>query len=88
VVVKNVAIFCDIVSCSPYVNQRFGGTYKQSLKIRATRNKRVVGGWFLPRLIFYPADEGDTFFRNVGLHADYTALYLRRWKQSTSHFLS
>jgi hypothetical protein len=26
-VVMNVAIFWDIAPCSPYVNQRFGGTY-------------------------------------------------------------
>jgi hypothetical protein len=28
-----------------------------------------------------PEDEGDTFLRNVGSHADYTALYSRRRHQ-------
>jgi hypothetical protein len=31
--------------------------------------------WFLARLIFDPEDGSDTFFRNVGSHTDYTALY-------------
>jgi hypothetical protein len=59
-VVMRVAIFWDIASCSPYINQRFRG--------------KVLALWFLARLIFDPEGEGDTFPRNVGSYRDYTAL--------------
>jgi hypothetical protein len=34
--------------------------------------------WFLARLIFNPEDGSDKFFRNVGVHKNYMALYPER----------
>jgi hypothetical protein len=31
-------------------------------------------------LIFFLEDGGDTFLRNVSSHADYTAVFPRRWQ--------
>jgi hypothetical protein len=44
--------------------------------------RRWLGHRFLARLIFDPEDADDTFLRNVDSHADYTALYPRRWQLS------
>jgi hypothetical protein len=48
-------------------------------------NFRQISGWaacrlllLMPCLAFYPEDEGDVFFRNVGLCPNYTDLQLRR----------
>jgi hypothetical protein len=38
----------------------------------------IDGRWFLARLIFGSENGGDTFFRNVGLYTDYTAVYPKR----------
>jgi hypothetical protein len=77
-VVMHVATSWDIVSCSPYVNRPFGRTYRLHLKGRKsaeqeTSMQQVTGRNFAG---------GDMFLRNVGLHADYTALYPRRWQRS------
>jgi hypothetical protein len=88
-VVINVAIFWDIVSHSPYVNQRFGGTYhlhlwgKKSAKQETCMQnsaKPPAACWLLALLIFDPEDGGDTSLRNVGSHVDYTVLYPGRWQ--------
>jgi hypothetical protein len=36
--------------------------------------------WFLAWLIFRSEDGSNAFFRNVGSHTDYRALYPRRWQ--------
>jgi hypothetical protein len=32
VVVMKIAVFSDVVLCSPYMNRRFGGTYRLNLQ--------------------------------------------------------
>jgi hypothetical protein len=73
----NVAIFWHIMPLSPYVNQRFGGTYHIHLQGR----KSPAALWFLARPIFHPED-GSESLRNVGPHTDYTALYPGRRQHS------
>jgi hypothetical protein len=41
VVVTNVAIVWDIAPCSPYVNRRFGGTYRLHLKDRKSAEQET-----------------------------------------------
>jgi hypothetical protein len=59
--VMNVAIFRDIAPCGPYVN-RPPATCYTLLSCSAD---------------FDPEDSGNKFFRNVGSHMGYTALYPR-----------
>jgi hypothetical protein len=84
-VVTKVAIFRDIALCSPYMNQRFGGTYHLHLQDRKSAEQdqqasRWQPHWFLARLIFDPDDVCDTFLRNVGSYAYYSTLYSTRWQ--------
>jgi hypothetical protein len=62
-VVMNAAIAWDTAPCSPYMKPTF------------RRNVSPSARWFLARMIFDYDDGGDTFFRNVGSHTDYKALY-------------
>jgi hypothetical protein len=82
----DVAIYWGIAPCSPYVNDRFGGTYHLHLQGRKSAQQETsvqqVTGWFLVRLIFDPEDLGDMFLRNVCSHTDYTALYPIKWQHS------
>jgi hypothetical protein len=45
-------------------------------KISQAGNQHVADGYALLDV----EDGGDTFFRNVGSHTDYAALYIRRWR--------
>jgi hypothetical protein len=68
----NVTIFWDIALCSRYVNWRFRGTTHLHLQHNAASQ-------FLSRPIFHTEDGDEMLLRNVSSHADYTALYPRRW---------
>jgi hypothetical protein len=94
VTAKN-AVFWDVVPCKSCVNRGFGGTHRLHLQGRKkprTRNQReqvqtaaTCSRWFLSRGFFYPEDEGDAFFRNVGLHKTYTAPHPRRRHSSQTY---
>jgi hypothetical protein len=60
--VLSAAIFWDIATCGPYVQLHGHQSYAD----------------FFARLTFDSENGGDIFLRNVGLRADYTALYPRR----------
>jgi hypothetical protein len=79
VVVMNVAIFWDIAPCSPYLNQRFEGTYQLHLEGK----KSLPARCFIARLISDPEDGGDTFLRNISSNTENTELYPRRWQHSS-----
>jgi hypothetical protein len=66
------------VSCSPYVNRYFVGTYNLHLQGRksAEQDPRVQQVARQSQ-IYDPEDRGNTFPRNVGSYTDYTALYPR-----------
>jgi hypothetical protein len=65
----NAAIFWDIVPCSLYATERFGGTYHLSLQGRklaeletsVQKVTRYAACWVLARLLFYPEDGSDVF---------------------------
>jgi hypothetical protein len=70
-VVIDATILWDIVSCSPYVNRRFGGKYHLHLQGRKSVEQEIS-----------KEQNPDTYLRNVGSHTNYTALYTRTWQQS------
>jgi hypothetical protein len=70
-----VVIFWDKAPCSPYLNGRFGGTYRLHLLGRKSAKQETS-------LQQVAEDGGDTLLRNVGSRMGYTALYSRIWQHS------
>jgi hypothetical protein len=60
----NDTAFWDIVSCSSYVNRRFGGTYHH---FQGRKSGQATALSFLARPIFDPEDVGDSFLRHLFL---------------------
>jgi hypothetical protein len=88
VVVMNVAIFCDLALCSPYVNRRCGEMYHLHIQRRKSAEKETSmqqvasqNAIFLSSF-FTLMMEVIKFLQNVGSHTDYTALYPRIWQHS------
>jgi hypothetical protein len=75
VIMNSTAMFWDIAPCSPYVTQRFGRAYHLHLQGRKSAEQETC----VQEMARYAEDGGDTFFRNVCSHTDYTALYPRAW---------
>jgi hypothetical protein len=79
-----------MVDCLPKFrkNCRIWGSHSSSYGcshlLRGTEERitSIFRVWFLARLIFDPGDGGDRLLRNFCSHADYTALYPRRWQHS------
>jgi hypothetical protein len=71
----------DIAPCRPYINRRFGEMYHFHL-YGQTSAEPPAARWFLARLMSDHKDGGGTFFRNVGPHTVYMALYSRKWQES------
>jgi hypothetical protein len=78
----SVANFWYIVSCSPYVNRRFGLTYHLHLQGRKSAAQETSAQqmtmqnskrWYLVRQIFDHEDGGDALILKVGSHTDYWA---------------
>jgi hypothetical protein len=76
--VSAVGCFCKMCSsvCQPVVR----GT------LFVGKSKLILPSHMLTPVFcsadFFPEDGGDKFLRDVDLHTDYTALYLRRWQHN------
>jgi hypothetical protein len=56
------------------------------LKVEKQSSKKLACNMLLSIILcsadFYPENGGDTFFRNVCSHTDYTAVYFKSWVHS------
>jgi hypothetical protein len=76
--VMDVAIFGDIVQCSPYMSRCFGGIYHLHRQDRKWAEQEISVHRWLGRMNLW----GYMFLRSIDSYTDYTALYPRRWQHS------
>jgi hypothetical protein len=74
------AVFWNMAPCRSFVDRRFGRTYSlhflgRKIRVRGTSVSSLLQS---PHGFFYPENECDTFFRNVGSHKIYMAPHPRR----------